>query len=35
MKYISFCTSDSQPIELLKEFKNIFAWIYKELKGIS
>ncbi len=23
-----------QLIELLKEFKNIFAWIYKDLKGI-
>jgi hypothetical protein len=23
-----------QLIELLKEFKDIFAWIYKDLKGI-
>jgi hypothetical protein len=23
-----------QLIELLKEFKNIFAWTYKDLKGI-
>ncbi len=26
------CTK--QLIELLKEFKDIFAWIYKDLKGI-
>jgi hypothetical protein len=24
----------SQLIELLKEFKDIFAWTYKDLKGI-
>jgi hypothetical protein len=25
---------NSQLIELLKEFKHIFAWMYKDLKGI-
>jgi hypothetical protein len=25
---------DNQLIELLKEFKDIFAWTYKDLKGI-
>jgi hypothetical protein len=25
---------DNQLIELLKEFKDIFSWIYKDLKGI-
>jgi hypothetical protein len=24
-----------QLIEFLKEFKDVFAWTYKELKGIS
>jgi hypothetical protein len=25
---------NSQPIELLKEFEDIFAWTYKNMKGI-
>ncbi len=26
---------NSQPVKLLKEFKDIFTWTYKDLKGMS